>query len=99
MKWYVIGWLVAVLITDIIIRLSGIQKTWVKQVIPIAVCLIFFFVPWIFDMGFFKGSIIWLLLISLSGGLSANGLFTYAFIQKGLNWLLRFIPKKIKKNG
>ena len=94
MKWYVITWIVSILLTDIIIRLTGIQKTWIKQAIPPAICLVFFFIPWLSNIGFYEGSIWWLLILSLSGGLSANGLYSYAFIKKGLNWLLQFIPKE-----
>jgi len=94
MKYYVIVWVISILVTDILSRLVDIQKKWVKQILPIIVCLLFFVIPWIFGMGIYKGSIFWIFALSISGGLSANGLYTYAFIQKALNWFLFFIPKK-----
>lgn len=94
MKYYVIVWVISILVTDILSRLVDIQKKWVKQILPIIVCLLFFVIPWIFGIGIYEGSIFWVLALSISGGLSANGLYTYAFIQKTLNWLLFFIPKK-----
>jgi hypothetical protein len=95
MKYYIIIFLLSVLITEIIIRLITIQKNWLKQLLPFLVCLVFFFIPWLIGIGIFKDqNILWLFAVSISGGLSANGLFTWKVTQTVLNWLFKFLPKK-----
>jgi hypothetical protein len=86
-----------ILITDFIIRLLPIKTSPAKQMLSWAVSvLICLAAAWV-DIGIFAEMPIWETLIyAFCTGLVANGVFDIGMVQVFLDFVLKFLPTKLK---